>query len=216
MATSSDRVYSELRKRLMSGAFLPGERLREEHLAGDLKVSRTPVRTAIQRLVKDGLVSIEEHRGAVAIGWTDRDILEAFEIRLLLEPYTAGVAAQNATPEEIAELNDLNERMEGAIHSQSDTRIETIQKLNNQFHHKLLHASHSARLRALVSGLLDMPMMIGSFYFYTDSNLLDSVEHHRRIIQALQAGNRRLAEAAMEYHLLASQRLFETQRHRPA
>lgn len=215
MATSSDRVYSELRKRLMSGAFLPGEHLREERLAAELKVSRTPVRTAIQRLVVDGLVGLEEHRGAVAIGWTDRDILEAFEIRLLLEPYTAGIAAQNATPEEIRELNELNMRMESAIRSSDEQRIKRVQKLNNQFHHSLVHASHSARLRALVAGLLDMPILIGSFYFYTDDNMLDSVEHHRRIVQALEAGNRRLAEAAMEYHLLASQRLFETQRHRP-
>lgn len=84
----------------MSGAFLPGQRLREEHIAAALSVSRTPVRSAIQLLAADGLVRLEERRGAVVLGWTERDINEAFQIRSLMEPYATALAAQHATPGE--------------------------------------------------------------------------------------------------------------------
>src|SRR5690606_14134852 len=97
MPSASDLVYAELRRRLMAGAFLPGERLREEHIANELNVSRTPVRSAIERLIQDGLATREQRRGAVVLGWLDRDITEAFDLRLLLEPYAARSAALRAT-----------------------------------------------------------------------------------------------------------------------
>src|ERR1700754_2659197 len=111
MASARDLVYGELRRRLMAGAFLPGERLLEEHIAKELDVSRTPVRQAIERLEADGLVKRDGRRGTVVLGWLDRDINEAFELRLLLEPYAARAAAMRATPAQIDLLEELNQHM---------------------------------------------------------------------------------------------------------
>ena len=212
MANVRDVVYAELRRKLMSGAFLPGERLREEHIASDLSVSRTPVRGAIQKLVADGLVRFEEHRGAVVVGWTDRDIEEAFEVRLLLEPHAAGVAAVHATAAEVDALEALNLQMLDAVQSNDPDRVDRIQQINNAFHHQLIDASHSARLKSLVESFLDMPIIIGSFYFYTTQDMLTSVEHHRQIIAALRARDRAFAEVATRYHLAATRILFQNQR----
>jgi DNA-binding GntR family transcriptional regulator len=212
MASASNAVYAELRRQLMSGAYLPGERLREERIASDMAVSRTPVRSAIQKLVADGLVRLEEHRGAVVIGWTDRDITEAFEVRSLLEPYAAGIAALNATPAQVDTLESLNEQMHRAVLSSDADRIERVQQLNNQFHHMLIEASQSARLKALVGNFIDMPIIIGSFYFYSIDDMLTSVAHHRQIILALRSRNQPFAEVAVKFHLAATRVLFENQR----
>ena len=212
MANARDTVYGELRRRLMSGAFLPGQRLREEHIATEMSVSRTPVRAAIQQLVADGLIKLEERRGAVVVGWTDRDINEAFEMRSLLESYAAGIAALNATPAQIEQLEALNDAMRAAIHSQRDDRIEQVQQLNNQFHHLLVDAAHSAQVRTLLGNFLDMPIIIGSFYFYSDDDMLTSVAHHSHIIAAVRSRNRPLAETAMRLHLGATHTLFINQR----
>lgn len=216
MTSARDLVYGELRRRLMSGVFLPGERLREEHIAAELSVSRTPVRSAIERLITDGLVKREGRRGAVVLGWVDRDINEAFELRLLLEPYAARTAAERATPEQIDHLEQINERMLAAIVSDETDRVARVQHCNNLFHHALLDAAQSARVRTMVENLLDMPIIIGSFYFYTHDDMLRSVEHHRQIIAALRARDPGCADIAMRFHLTTTHLLFRSQRKPPA
>lgn len=212
MASARDLVYGELRRRLMSGAFLPGERLREEHIASELAVSRTPVRSAIERLIDDGLVMREGRRGAVVLGLLDRDINEAFELRLLLEPYAARMAAQRVSDERIDELEEINQHMLDAVNSRDEEHVAQVQHYNNRFHHALLAAAQSARVRAMVETLLDTPILIGSFYFYSREDMMRSVEQHREIIAALRARDPDYAETAMRMHLAASRRLFRNQR----
>lgn len=216
MTSARDLVYGELRRRLMSGAFLPGERLREEHIATELSVSRTPVRSAIERLAADGLVKREGRRGAVVLGWVDRDIDEAFELRMLLEPYAARTAAQRASAEQLDRLESLNQHMLEAVLSDDADKTARVQHYNNLFHHALLDAAQSARTRSMVENLLDMPIIIGSFYFYTRDDMLRSVEHHRQIIAALRARDPACAEIAMRLHLAATHLLFRSQRKTPA
>lgn len=216
MTSARDLVYAELRRRLMSGVFLPGERLREEHIAAELSVSRTPVRSAIERLVADGLVKREGRRGAEVLGWVDRDINEAFELRLLLEPYAARSAAERATPQQIDHLEQINQRMLDAILSDDADKVAQVQHCNNLFHHALLDAAQSARVRTMVENLLDMPIIIGSFYFYTHDDMLRSVEHHRQIIAALRARDAACADIAMRFHLTSTHLLFRSQRKPPA
>lgn len=212
MSSATDYVYGELRRRLMAGAFLPGEPLREEHIATQLSVSRTPVRNAIERLIADGLVTREGRRGAVVLGWQDRDIDEAFELRMLLEPYSAKAAAERATPEQIEELERINQCMLDAVNSDAPDHVSQVQHYNNLFHHALLEAAQSARVRSLVENLLDMPIIIGSFYFYGRDDMLRSVEHHRQIIAALRARDAECAQIAMRFHLAATHLLFRSQR----
>lgn len=212
MPSASDLVYAELRRRLMSGAFLPGERLREEHIASELSVSRTPVRHAIERLTDDGLIAREPRCGAVVLGWMDRDIEEAFELRMLLEPYAARVAALRANPEHIAALEEANNHMQQAVESGNEDHVSRVQHYNNRFHHALLSAAQSARVRTLVESLLDMPILIGSFYFYSKEHMLSSVEQHQQIINAIKTKDPDYAESAMRLHLTATRRLFLDQR----
>ncbi|WP_454695304.1 GntR family transcriptional regulator [Achromobacter aegrifaciens] len=212
MSSARDYVYAELRRRLMAGSFMPGERLREEHIAAELSVSRTPVRSAIERLVTDGLVKHEGRRGAVVLGWQDRDIDEAFELRMLLEPYSAKAAAERASPEQISELERINQCMLDAINADAPDSVAQVQHFNNQFHHALLEAAQSARVRSMVESLLDMPIIIGSFYFYTKDDMLRSVEHHRQIIAALRARDAECAQIAMRFHLASTHLLFRSHR----
>ncbi|HEY9274932.1 GntR family transcriptional regulator [Achromobacter sp.] len=212
MSSARDYVYAELRRRLMAGSFMPGERLREEHIAAELSVSRTPVRSAIERLVTDGLVKHEGRRGAVVLGWQDRDIDEAFELRMLLEPYSAKAAAERASPEQISELERINQSMLDAINADAPDSVAQVQHFNNQFHHALLEAAQSARVRSMVESLLDMPIIIGSFYFYTKDDMLRSVEHHRQIIAALRARDAECAQIAMRFHLASTHLLFRSHR----
>lgn len=211
MPKISDTLYADLRRRLMSGYYAPGAWLREEHIAEEMKVSRTPVRAALQRLVEDGLL-VAAARGATVAQWTQWDVAEVFELRMLLEPHAAGLAAERATPEQVADMEALNDEMEHWVKSRKDDRVARIQAVNNRFHHLLVEAARSGRLKALLQNYLDMPIMIGSFYFYSEQEMRESVEHHRQVTLAIRRRDRRFAEQAMAFHLRASFVRFEMQR----
>ena len=81
----SDELHAELRRRLIAGYFDPGQKMREEHLASEFEVSRTPVRAAVKKLVSEGLLELVPNSGAFVRQWTENDVEEIFELRHLAE-----------------------------------------------------------------------------------------------------------------------------------
>lgn len=195
----------------MSGYYAPHSPLREEHIAEEMQVSRTPVRAALQRLIQDGLLE-SSTRGVVVAGWTAWDVNEIFELRILLEPHAAGLAAERASAGQIAAMDAINDEMEGWINANAADRLGRLQAANNRFHHLLVEAASSGRLKAMLADFLDTPIMIGSFYFYSESDMRQSVDHHRQVVNAIRARNRPFAEQAMAFHLRASFLRFQQQR----
>lgn len=209
-------VYATLRQRLMAGHYAPGEQLKEEHLAADLKVSRTPVRAALKRLTRDGMVVAETNRGVFVAEWTEQDIIEVFELRLLLEPQATALAARRATAEQVAALEALNEELAATLAASSETRVAEIQAINSRFHHTVIVAAGSPRLRTILDNLLDLPLIIGSFYFYTEPELARSLNHHRDIVTAIAQREPDYAREAMRLHLRSTYGLFMRRRRSPA
>lgn len=207
----TDTTYATLRRRIMSGHYAPGEHLREEHIGQELGVSRTPVRGALQRLEADRLVTMEP-RGAIVARWTAWDVAEVFDLRLLLEPHAAGLAAKKAEPHHIAKMDALNAEMMDLAKTKSEQKLARIEAINNAFHHLILEAAGSGRLKALASTFVDTPMMLGSFYFYDPAEIIESVQHHIVMTDAIRRGDADLARRAMEFHLRVAIVRFEKQR----
>ncbi|AWB32841.1 GntR family transcriptional regulator [Orrella marina] len=212
MSKISEQVYISLRKRIMSGDLEPGAQIKEEHLAAEMNVSRTPVRTAIQQLVSDGLLIPGEKRGAFVAQWTDRDIAEVFEIRIMLESAACGLAAANATPEQITRLRHLTDEMSHLSSLSGDQVAADLQRVNSQIHLALLEASNSARLRHAAMQFVDVPIIIGSFYLYKKPDMIRSAHHHEEIMAAIERKDRLLAEELMRVHLRSAYRTFEASR----
>lgn len=207
----TDKTYAQLRRRIMSGHYAPGEHLREEHIAQEFGVSRTPVRAALQRLEADRLVAMES-RGALVARWTDWDVAEIFDLRILLEPHAASLAARHAEPDHIAQMDALNAEMLDLAKVKSGQKLERIEAINNAFHHLVLEAAGSGRLKALAGPFVDTPVMIGSFYFYDPAEVADSAQHHVTITDAIRRGDADFARRAMGYHLEVSRARFDKQR----
>ena len=109
--TSAERVADSLRDRIVHGDLAAGSRLGEAELAGELGVSRTPVREALSRLAAEGLVEIVPNRGARVATWTAAELEGVFDLRSTLEPQLTGFAVPNATPADVDELEELAVRM---------------------------------------------------------------------------------------------------------
>lgn len=208
MGKVSDQVYDALRRRIMKGEFAPSTKIKEADVAADLGVSRTPVRSALQRLVADGLLRSGPKRGAMTIEWTEHDVREIFELRALLEGTGASHAAGNRSEEALAELAALTDQMERLWHDRPSDHLASLQRANTTFHRLMLSESRCPRVRDLAINLMDMPMTIGGFYLYSDADMARSIQHHRDLIAALAARDGDWARIAMQNHLMASLQVF--------
>jgi DNA-binding GntR family transcriptional regulator len=208
----SDDVHSELRRRLIAGHFEAGQKLKEEHVAGEFGVSRTPVRAAIQRLVAEGLLEAAPRRGAVVSEWSDRDTEEIFELRALAEGQAAAWATRYITDETLDRMRALNDEIARAIAAKPKGYLETIQAANLQFHMTLYETCGSARLRLFGGNLLDYPLVIGGFFIYSDADADESIRQHTEIVSALQSRNPDWARSAVKGHLCAAIERFRRAR----
>jgi len=212
MAAASDKAYETLKQRVVGGTYAPGEQLKEEHLARELALSRTPVRAALKRLVDDGLATADPNRGVRVAEWTEFDIEETFELRGLLEAHAADLAARRGGPALADRLDALNEEMDQAIAKGGPELPERLQKINSAFHWAILDGSGSPRLRAMLASLIDMPIVIRSHFISTPQDKLQSMQHHRDLAAAVRAGDGELARQVMQLHLRVAAHRFKRQR----
>lgn len=212
MQKGRDRAYEVLRQRLVSGHYAPGTQLKEEPIARELGLSRTPVRTALHRLVEDGLATDDGGQGIRVARWTHVDIEETFQLRLLLEPYASYLAANRGGPALADALGASNEAMRQAIDRGPDG-IADVQAANSSFHRALLDATGSPRLRAILDTIIDMPIIVRSFFLYAPDELEQSLHHHRDLTLAVQARDGELARQVMQLHLRMSYHRFMKHRH---
>lgn len=204
MARGQDRAYSVLRQRLVGGHYRPGFHLREEPLAQELGLSRTPVRAALKRLVEDGLATADAGQGIHVAEWSDADIEETFRIRMLLEPYATELAVRRGGDPLVERLEASNQTMAAAIARGDDQAIAVIQATNRDFHQTLLAFAGAPRLRSMLDALIDMPIVVRSFFLYSPAERAQSLHHHRDITYAAQLRDGELGRRAMHLHLQMS------------
>ena len=212
MAITSDKAYVLLKQRVIAGTYAPGAQLKEEHIARELAISRTPIRAALKRLVQDGLASADAGRGVRVSAWTDQDIQETYELRCLLEGHAAELAARRGDVALADRLDQLNAHMAQALEKKSRTLAAVLQDINAQFHRAILEASGSPRLRSMLDGLIDMPIVIRSYFISTHADLLQSLNHHRDLASAIRLGDPELARSVMQIHLKAAAHRFQLRR----
>src|SRR5215207_10462506 len=104
---AAPRVRDLLEEAILEGDLKPGERLRAEALAQRFGTSRTPIREALLQLEAQGLVDVEPNRGAVVRAFDRDDLLDLYELRALLEPKAAALAAGRITDADIDRLDEL-------------------------------------------------------------------------------------------------------------
>lgn len=134
-------VYDELREAIVSGALPPGSPLVETALAGQFGISRTPVREALLKLRQDGLVE-PSGRGLAVSRRSPEEILEIYEMRVLLEEHAARFAAAHRTALDISRLEHAQRVL--AETSTSDTAA--LVRANTEFHEQIWAASHNRTL----------------------------------------------------------------------
>lgn len=208
MAAAVEKAYSVIRDGIMGGTYPGGSHLKAEDLAVAIGVSRTPVREALRRLHSEGLVDFVANRGAYVLNWERSDVDEVFGLRMVLESFAAELAADRHSPEQLAELRELAERMTTAARERPQRYLEQIAEWNTRFH-KLVHfASGIKRLSMILTTVIEIPLMLRTFNRYSDEDLERSMAHHRELVSALEARDSRWASSVMRSHIVAAHHVF--------
>jgi DNA-binding GntR family transcriptional regulator len=194
--TTADAVYQALRRGLITGDLAPGERLRSDALAAELRVSRTPVREALRKLEAEGLVQ-RSGSSLLVRALSEQELTKVFYVREALEGMAARLAAENATPSEIAEIHELLEDMD-AVWKRGD--IGALRRLTGDFHRLVCRASHNTRLLQSLNALLDQARQIQTSTLYKEGRPAEALDEHRNLLAAIEARDGARAETAARAH----------------
>jgi DNA-binding GntR family transcriptional regulator len=208
MATAWEQAYLTLRRRLADGTYPPGSRLREEDLAAQLGVSRTPVREALRRLDAEGWLRVVPNQGAFAAEWSTAEIAEVFDLRALLEAHAAEHAALAPDRRGLDVMEAACEQAEAALPAGDLAALEAVSDANVRFHRALWEMSGQARCRAMLDSLAVPPMVLRNFRNFDAAGLRRSLAQHREMIAAISAGNAAWAGAVMRAHVQAGRAVF--------
>jgi DNA-binding GntR family transcriptional regulator len=187
-----------IRAAIVEGRLEPGQRLKEEELARELGISRTPVREALLFLQAEGLVESEPNRGATVRAYEPEEIEDMYELRALLEGHAAHRAATRISEEDLGRLRESNERF-ATLGAEND--VVDLVRENLAFHNTVLEAAGSERLAAMVRKVIELPLVYKSFYWYSPEQKLISDHYHRELTRALEARDAERAELIMKEHV---------------
>jgi DNA-binding GntR family transcriptional regulator len=194
---ASARAYRALKAMAMTFAFEPGARLPEEPLAKQLEVSRTPLREALHRLASEQLVVAVPGRGFAARRLDVQEVVDLYEARLALETFIARTAAARASE---PDLDALEAYLDGSIEVQGTAPVEDLLALDEGFHRRVAGLAGNAEL---VRMLENLHARIHFFRWADMHGRRDRTQaEHRRIVQALRAGDGDAAARLMERHIL--------------
>lgn len=207
-SNAADIAYAYVREAIVQGQFATGERLTEWQVADALNISRTPVREAMRRLVGDGILQFQPNRGTFVRSFTEREIKELFQLRVLLEPEVTAAAARRINPDQLDSLKQLQDQIEARGLGLDPSNITRIGLLNREFHRTIAIASDSPRLVRTLSNAIEAPVVQQTFRRYTAEQLQRSFHHHRELIAALGAGDASWARDVMSCHIRAARHVM--------
>jgi DNA-binding GntR family transcriptional regulator len=193
-----EMVYRRLVRAIVELELEPGQQLRERQLAEQMGVSKTPIREAIVRLEKEGLVTVAPYRGAIVRGYTHSDIREIYELRELLEGFCARRAAMQIGE---ADETDLRTNVRRSRLLLDRGEIEEIPGLFDDFDRILYRQAAGHRIGGLLVELDLLLERLGNLTVGVPGRLDASVRQHEEIVTAITKRDPGAAEAACREHI---------------
>lgn len=194
--TAEEEAYSFLLGAICTGRYRKGDRLIAEDIAGEIGMSRMPVREAFRRLDAQGLVTLRPNRGAVVSGLDLDELREVFEMRSALEGLAIRVAVGKIGDRQLSALERMLDEMD-------DYRDESSQwvSLHRAFHEYLCSLSGRPRLMKQISALyslIEAPMRL---WLQHSEKPMSARDEHIVILDAIRSGNVELAESVVRQHI---------------
>jgi DNA-binding GntR family transcriptional regulator len=193
----SDKAYQLIRYKIITLELPPQTAIDEQALMQDLQVGRTPIREALQRLATEGLVFLAPRRGMFVSEISITDLQKIFELRLVLEGFSARLAAQRATETQLAVMEGLMRE----LNKTSNQDGKALMAIDEQFHELLYQAADNEFLADTLRRLHAQSFRVWHLVLDRLGGVSGAMEQHVAITQALQAKDGALAEALVQEHI---------------
>lgn len=196
VTSRGEEVYRRLKQAIVDGDLAPGTRLIETTLAGDMNVSRTPIRQALQRLTADGLVVADGFRGLIVSRISVENVEHAYVVREYLEGLAARLATQHQRPDLLRVLAASLRTME---HGTAD--VAEFDRAHSIFHDTIAEMTENPILIQALAGLQGFRTRMVQLDWVAKKRVLTSVPEHRRIFEAIELRSPDVAEEWARRHV---------------
>lgn len=200
--TKAEMAHFYLREQILNGTLRPGQRVTLAALAGELGISQMPVREALARLEREGLIVITRHTEARVARLEPRDASELFQIRAALESLAARAACVRDAAGCAVLLEACNRRFEAAMEGAD---FGAMADANWAFHRAVLDAADNLHLTRLIEDIWDRCFRFRMGYRLIPGRARATVAEHRSIIKAMRAGDAEGCAAAAGMHVARAQ-----------
>ena len=194
-------AFAKLMNAIEAGEFRPGDRIREVEVAERLGLSRTPIREALRRLEAENIIEHRPRIGAVIRTLGRTEVVELYEMRLVLERTASQMAAKHAMQAEVDALLAINDRI-----AQEAGNPSKAAAINQQFHRAIYLAARNRFLLESARGLNNALLLLGPTTLADEARIKTVVAQHTQITEAIGAGDTTGAGDAAEAHLQTSLR----------
>lgn len=199
----TDEIADIIRDRILKGEYHIGEKIKENQIATELRVSRTPIREAFKQLENEGLIDYVPNRGCFAKGFTKQDIEDIYAVRKALEILAVEWAVDRITPPEIDKLQDQCDLMEFYTTRKDGKKVLEI---NNDFHDIIYNSTGSRFMAQVLRSYKEYIEQTRRVIFYEQSYLEEILAEHKAILDAMKNSDKESAVKAIAEHLDGSKR----------
>jgi DNA-binding GntR family transcriptional regulator len=196
-ASLADRAYVAIRSLIVSLELAPGDPIREPELTAKLGIGRTPIREALRRLALERLVEVYPRRGMFVTTVDVRDLARLCEVRAVLEPEAARLAAERATKPDLEELTALIEELLDPRRRDDRALID----LDERIHRTIYHTSHNQLLEETLEWYYTHALRIWMLALDRTRTLQSAVLEHHELLDAIARGKGERAAALMRAHV---------------
>ncbi|GAB2517477.1 GntR family transcriptional regulator [Nocardiopsis aegyptia] len=197
--STAELIADQLREAIMYGSLSPGDQLGEAELAGQLGVSRGPLREAMQRLVQEGLLRSERHRGLFVRELTPDDVRDIYVARLAVERTACELIMRGNRGEALARLTPALDALAEAAAGRDRTAMSNA---DQAFHRTLVSCAGNRRLERMAQTLLVETRMCLSVMQEVYPEPEEILEEHRRLLDAIVEGDEARLFALIESHMV--------------
>lgn len=200
----TEKAYHTLMHKIVTLDLAPGSVLTEGRLIRELRIGRTPIREAVQRLIAEGLVKHLPHRGMLVADIRAADVQQLYEFRAEIEGYAARLAAARMTPAQIDELKRMYDAMDHAL---AGADVENFATQDREFHALLGRGSQNQYVESVLTSLYNLHLRLWYYLIGKRGGFTETVHEHQELIAALVRRDAEDSEAAMRRYVarLASQ-----------